>query len=135
MMRAMPRSPARSRARRHWPRLRRPLLSLAVLAGGLLLAAAFVGITAQGNAVAREAEAIKAQIEAELQRHAALSAAVAERGTEAYIVDRARDFGYVRPGEGIIAVEKAPSGAAAAESGPVRPTRLQRWWDLFFGPR
>ena len=61
MMLAMPR---RGRSGRPSD-LVRPLLSLGLLGAGLLLAGAFVGIAAQGNALAREAETLRREIAAE----------------------------------------------------------------------
>ena len=113
-------------------RAARQALGVALLGLGLLLAAAFVAIAVQGNAVAREAQALRAEIASLQLQQAALEATAARRMTDDYVVDRARDLGYVRPGEALIAVQRdgARSGARSAEAGG--PGRLARWFVLFF---
>jgi cell division protein FtsB len=138
MMRAMSRrhAPIRSRMRRSLMKYARPALSFAVLAAGLLLSAAFVGVAVQQTAVAREARVAQQQIDAELARRAELQGEIAQRKTDTYVVDKARDLGYVRPGESLITVERAPD---AGRSAGVTPTstgeRLARWIALFFGAK
>jgi len=116
-------------------RLARPGAALALVAAGLLLSVAFVGIAVQRNAVSREVAALSADIAREQLRHAALEAAVAEKGTEAYVADKARELGFVRPGEGLIALQGAPRAGAPAATADERPGRLARWIALFFGTR
>ena len=117
-------------------RLARPLLSLALLAAGLVLAGAFVGIAVQGSAVDRERVSLAAQI-AQLERErAAKEAEVERRTTEEYVVGTARDYGYVRPGEGLIAVEgEAPRQGTLVDVPGVNVDRIARWLAVFFGPR
>ncbi len=105
------------------------------MAAGLLLSVAFVGIAVQRNAVSREVAALSAQIAQEQVRHAALEAAVAEKGTEAYVADKARELGFVRPGEGLIALQGAQRAGGPAATTDERPGRLARWIALFFGTR
>jgi cell division protein FtsB len=105
-----------------------------VLSAGLLVAGAFVGVAVQGSAVDREADLARQQIAAEQARRAELEAEIARRQTESYVVDKARDYGYVRPGEAIIAVEgeaRAPSLRVPS----VDVDRLARWVAVFFGAR
>ena len=117
-------------------RITRPILSLALLAAGLVLAGAFVGIAVQGSAVDRERVSLAAQI-AQLERErAAKEAEVERRTTEEYVVDTARDYGYVRPGEGLIAVEgDAPRQGLLVDAPSIDLDRLGRWIAVFFGPR
>ena len=135
MIRPMSRRRGRSRPsiRRSLGRYLRPALSLGVLAAGLVLSGAFVGVAVQQTAVAREARAAQQQIDAETARNAELKGEIAQRKTDTYVVDKARDLGYVRPGESLIAVQGAPSattiGATVASTGD----RLARWIALFFG--
>ena len=135
MILAMPRRRGRSRGplRRSFRRYVRPALSLAVLTAGLVLSGAFVGVAVQQTGVAREARAAKQQIDAETARNAELKADIAQRKTDTYVVDKARDLGYVRPGESLIAVQGAPAvgsiGATVASTGD----RVARWIALFFG--
>ena len=116
-------------------RLGRPLASLALLTAGLLLSGAFVGIAVRQSAVDREARTYQQQIDEELARRAALEGQVAQRQTDEYVIDKARELGFVRPREGLIAVESAPPGQAAARAAGPDGGRLARWLALFFGPR
>lgn len=134
MMRAMP---LRGRRARRSPlmRLGRPLLSLGILTAGLLLAGAFVGIAVQGGAVEREADAARRQISELEQERAEREAEIARRQTDAYVIDRAREYGYVRAGEGIIAVERGEGAAPTLSVPSVNMDRLARWLALFFGEK
>ena len=113
-------------------RYARPALSVALLAAGLVLSGAFVGLAIRGHAVQGDVEAARAQIAQEQERNAQLQAEVTARQTDAYVVDKARELGYVRPGEGLIAVERGPEGPVvrmnASDGG-----RLGRWLAAFFG--
>lgn len=134
MMRAMP---LRGRRARRSPltRLGRPLLSLAVLTAGLLLAGAFVGIAVQGSAVEREADAARRQIAQLEEERKERAAEIARRQTDSYVIDKAREYGYVRPGEGIIAVERDGGEATVLSVPSVDMDRLARWLAVFFGRR
>lgn len=129
------RMPPRSRRRSRLTRLGRPLVSLGVLAAGLVLSGAFVGIAVQQGAVDREAREAQEQIRTEQAKHAELLAEIAQRQTDAYVVDKARDLGYVRPGEGLIAVERGPSGLPVVRLNPSDGGRLARWLAVLFGTR
>src|SRR5262245_33735429 len=122
MIRAMPRRRSRPRSRRRWSLKRyvRPAASVGVLAVGLVLSGAFVGVAVQQTAVAREARAMQAGIDAEQARRAELQGEIAQRKTDTYVADKARELGFVRPGESLIAVQGsgAPSvGAVVASTG------------------
>src|SRR5437868_4958726 len=82
-------------------KLTRPGIAAALLALGLLLSVAFVGITVQRNAVARDIASLSIEIAQEQARRAALEAQAAEKSTDAYVADKSRELGFVRPGEGI----------------------------------
>jgi cell division protein FtsB len=131
MMRAM----SRRRGRSPLARIARPLASLGLLGAGLVLSGAFVGIAVRQNAVQQEARIAQQQIEAARARNVELQAEIAQRKTEAYVIDRARDLGYVRPGEGLIAVERGPSGEPIVRVNASDGGRLGRWIALFFGRR
>lgn len=131
MMLAMP----RRRARSSLARSIRPLISVGVLAFGLVLSGAFVGIAVRQNAVQQEGRAAQQQIDAELARQAQLRAQIAERKTDTYVIDKARELGYVRPGEGLIAVERGPSGEPVVRINASDGGRLGRWLAVFFGTR
>ncbi len=130
-MRAM----SRRRGRSPFARLVRPLLSLGLLAAGLVLSGAFVGIAVRENAVRSDVRSAQAQIEAERARRAELQAELAQRKTDTYVIDKARDLGYVRPGEGLIAVERGPSGEPIVRVNASDGGRLGRWLAVFFGRR
>ncbi len=138
MMLGMGRRRARATGR---PRRRRriawrPVVAVGLLALGLLLAVAFVGITVQGNALAREIDALRADIAAQQARQAALQAAVTEKQTDAYVIQKARDLDFVQKGEGIIAVQRdATAQSAQPNAVSPGPSRLARWVAFFFGTR
>jgi cell division protein FtsB len=117
-------------------RLGRPLLSLALLTAGLVLSGAFVGIAVQGSVVDRSRDSLIEEI-AELERvNEEKRREVERRQTEDYIVETARDYGYVRPGEGLIAVEGGePRQGAFVDIEGVNVDRVGRWIAIFFGPR
>ena len=131
MMRRVPRRRGRSSVQR----LGRPTLFVALLAAGLMLSGAFVGIAIRQNAVQQEGRTAQQQIDAELARNSELKAELARRQTDTFVVDRARDLGYVRPGEGLIAVERGPSGEPVVRINGSDGGRLGRWLALFFGKR
>lgn len=114
----------------------RPLLSLGLLTAGLVLSGAFVGIAVQGSTVDRERQSIIAQI-AEYERiNAEKRAEIERRTTDDYVIETAREYGYVRPGEGLIAVEGGgPASASVIEVPAFDGARLMRWWSVFFGAR
>ena len=114
--------------------LGRPSLALGVLFTGLLLAGAFAAIDIQRNALARQAADLHAQIAGAQATNARLAADVATKQTSEYVIDRARDYGYVRPGEALIGVQQEPKPPALAAT-VASPTRAAKWLALFFGTR
>ena len=127
----MRRHPARRRARRPL----RPLVAAAVLAGGLVLSSAFAGVTIQENALARSITDLNGQIGAEQARNAALQASVAEKKSGDYVIDKAKDFGFVWPWETLIAVERDANARLQATPASERLSRVARWIALFVGTR
>lgn len=121
--------------RRSLGRLVRPLLSVGLLAAGLLLTGSFVGIAMRQAAVQQDVRAAQEGIEREQARRAELQAEIAQRQTAAYVIDKARDLGYVRPGEGLIAVERGPSGEPVVRINASDNGRLGRWLSLFLGKK
>jgi len=129
------RASARStRARAAATAMARPTIAMGLLLAGLLLATAFVAIAAQRNAMARETAGLQADIIAQQVQRARLEAELAEKASDSYVVDKARDYGYVKPGEAIIGVKQEPRSAAPAAP-VVRPSRAAQWLALFFGAR
>jgi hypothetical protein len=105
-----------------------------LLIAGLLLASAFVAIEIQRNALARQAAGYQADMVAADATHGRLAADVAAKKTDDYVMNKARDFGYVLPGEALIGVQQQAVTPAVVASAPA-PTRVQKWLALFFGSR
>ena len=114
--------------------LGRPSLAMLVLIAGLLLASAFVAIEIQRNALGRQADAYRAEIAAAERTHSQLAADVAGKRTDDYVINKARDYGYVLPGEALIGVQQDPVTTAAVVPAAV-PSHVQKWVALFFGAR
>ena len=112
----------------------RPSVALLLLAAGLLLAGAFVAIEIQRNALGRQADAYRADIAAAEAQHAQLAADVATKQTDDYVTNKAHDYGYVLPGQGLIGVQQDATTPVAAAS-VQGPSRVQKWIALFFGSR
>ena len=92
-------------------------------------------MTIQENALARDIEATSASIASEQARNAQLLASLAEkRGTD-YVIEKAKQLGWVWPWEALIAVERDASARTQATSQSERPSRLMRWIAVFIGPR
>jgi cell division protein FtsB len=114
--------------------LGRPSLALLRLVAGLLLASAFVAIEVQRSALARQAAVYRNDIAAAQATNAKLAADVAAKRTDDYVVNKARDYGYVLPGETLIGVQhEAPAPVAVIN--PPSMSHLQKWFALFFGAR
>ena len=114
--------------------LGRPSLALLLLVAGLLLASAFVAIEIQRNALAHQAAELQASIVADTARNAQLNAGVATKKTDDYVMNKARDYGYVLPSETLIGVQQEAVTPAAVVSAPA-PSRVQKWIAFFFGSR
>ena len=123
----------RARARRG--RSIRPLAAAAVLLGGLVLGSAFASVTIQENALARTIDQLNSQIAYENAYRAQLQASAAEKKTTDYVIEKAKQLGWVWPWEALIAVQRDASAhdQATAQSG--RPSRIERWIALFAGSR
>lgn len=106
-----------------------------MLAIGLVLTFAFAGVTIQANALARSIDGLHAQIAAERSRNDQLQASAAEKKSTDYIVERAKDFGFVWPWEALIAVQRDAAARADAVPADRRAPRLTRWVALFVGTR
>ena len=107
---------------------------MVLLFAGLVLASAFVAIEIQRNALARDAAAYGADFAAAAAYNQQLSADVATKQTNDYVVNKARDYGYVLPGETLIGVQHDVTPAAVIANGP-SVSRAQKWLALFFGSR
>ena len=127
-----------SRHRRRSPRVRfgRSLAAISLALAGLVLAAAFVGLTVQGNAIAREIAGYHSDIVADQAQYNGLTAQIANQKTADYVQQKARDYGYIAPNESIIAVQRdGQASDALARTVSGGPSRIARWFAFFFGSR
>ena len=111
------------------------MVATAVLALGLVCAAAFTGITVQANALERAKGVLGDEIVAEEARRVQLEASIAQKSTTDYLIQKAQDYDLVKPGEGLIAVERSGPQANATHADGGRASRVARWVELFFGAR
>ena len=100
---------------------------------GLVLSWAFAGVTIRENALARSIDALRGDIGAEQARNSALQASAAEKQSTDYIVEKAKQLGWVWPWEALIAVQRDPSSRTNALPSGERPSRVVRWITLFVG--
>lgn len=131
MMRVMSRRSSRNAPLASLRRFVRQAVAAVVLGGVLLIAAAFVALAVQGNAVARDASATQQEIARLEQDIATKRAQVAARQSDQYIVDRAVDLGFVRPGEALVAVQREARQASESVVA-AGPSRLAKWLGVFF---
>lgn len=113
----------------------RGLAAAGVLVVGLALAFAFAGVTVQENALARDITTLHRQIAAEQTKQADLQASAAQKQTADYVVEKAKDFGFVWPWETLIAVQRDAEARANAVPADQRQPRVVRWVALFVGTR
>lgn len=125
-------SRGRTRARR-LPTRRLVYLAIFVLAG--LVGSSFVRVTLQDNALARETAGVRAELVVLEAQQAVLRADLAMRKTDAYVEQKAREQGYVKPGEGLASVrDGTPARASERAVADGLGSRLLRWLALFFHP-
>ena len=99
------------------------------------MALAFAGVTIQENALARQIATLNGQIASEQTRNASLQASAAEKKSSDYVVDKAKELGFVWPWEALIAVQRDASAHAQQTPAADRPSRVARWIALFVGAR
>ena len=112
----------------------RPLVATAVLLGGLVLGSAFASVTIQENALARTIDQLNTQIAYENAYRAQLQASAAEKKTTDYVIEKAKQLGWVWPWEALIAVQRDASTRNQTTPQAERPSRVMRWIALFIGP-
>ena len=123
------------RRQRKSSRSLRPLIAVAVLVGGLVLASTFATVTIQENALARTINDLNAQIGHEQAYRAQLQASAAEKKTSDYVIEKAKQLGWVWPWEALIAVQRDANARDQATPKSGRPSRIARWIALFVGTR
>ena len=104
-----------------------------MLVVGLVLAWSFTTVTIRENALARNIDALKSDISAEQARNTQLQASAAEKQSTDYIVEKAKQLGWVWPWEALIAVQRDAASRTNAISLNERPSRIARWITLFVG--
>ena len=126
----------RKRRRSKDPRLPlRPAVAAAVLVIGLVLASAFASVTIQENALARTIDELRTQIAYERAYSAQLQASAAEKKSTDYVIEKAKQLGWVWPWEALIAVQRDANARAQSTPASERPSRMARWLALFVGPQ
>ena len=114
----------------------RSVIAVTLCVAGLVLASAFLGVTVQGNALARETAAVRAEIAAEQARRATLDARIELQNTPDYITQKARDYGYIGPNESLVVVQRDAQASAPPSGHSISPlSRVARWIAFFFGSR
>ena len=109
-------------------------MSLAL--AGLVLAAAFVGLTVQSNAIAREIAGYRGDLASDQAEHDALEVKIANQKTTDYVQQKARDYGYIGANESLITVQREGQASdALARTLSQGPSRIARWFGFFFGSR
>ena len=88
-------------------------------------------MTIRENALARNIDALKGEIGAEQARNTQLQASAAEKQSTDYIVEKAKQLGWVWPWEALIAVQRDATARADATALGERPSRVARWITLF----
>ena len=124
-----------ARRRRRSPRVGRGVVALGSCAGGLVLAAAFLSVTVQANALGREKAALRADIASALGEQASLQHRIETQKTDDYVTAFARRYGWIGPNESLFAIPQdgQPSGQTATRVG--EPARVVKWVRFFFGSR
>ena len=108
------------------------------LSGGLLVAGGVWALV--GNVLhprfdqQNQAAVYRADIAAAQATNVQLASDVAAKKTDDYVVNKARDYGYVLPGEALIGVQQETVAPVVAAIAPA-PSHLQKWLALFFGAR
>jgi len=117
-------------------RFGRNVAAVSLAFAGLVFAAAFVGLTVQGNAIKREIAGYRTDLAADQAQYDALAAQIANQKTSDYVRQKARDYGYIRPTESIIAVQRdGQASDALARTVSEGPSRIARWFSFFFAAR
>jgi hypothetical protein len=102
---------------------------------GLALSWSFATVTIQANALGREIDANKSSIAAEQARRSQLEASLAEKRGADYVIEKAKQLGWVWPWEALIAVQRDATGRAQTTSQAERPSRVMRWIAVFIGSK
>ena len=104
-----------------------------MLLGGLAIGSAFASLTIQEHALDRAIAGLNSDIAYEQAYRAQLQASAAEKKTMDYVVEKAKQLGWVWPWEALIAVQRDADARAQATPQSDRPSRIARWITLFIG--
>ncbi len=122
----------RTRARR-LPTRRLVYLALFLLAA--LVGSSFVRVTLLDKALALESAGVRAELAGLEAQRTVLETQVAVHASDAFVQQKARELGYVKPGEGLASVRDAPAvRETRVATSTNAPSRLERWLALFFHP-
>ena len=113
----------------------RPFAAAGVFVIGLALSWSFATVTIQANALGREIDANKSSIAAEEARRSQLEASLAEKRGADYVIEKAKQLGWVWPWEALIAVQRDANARDQSNARAERPSRVMRWIAVFIGPR
>ena len=113
----------------------RPLIAVGVLVGGLAVGSAFASLTIQEHALDRAIASLNTDIGYEQAYRAQLQASAAEKKTTDYVVEKAKQLGWVWPWEALIAVQRDADARAQSTTQTERPSRIARWIALFIGTK
>ena len=117
-------------------RVGRSVVAVALCLSGMVLAAAFLGITVQANVLAREKAALQGEIAATLSDQSALRAHIATQKTDDYVTQVARSLGLIGQNETLFGVQRDSQSSDPSPRGtPRTPTHVDRWIAFFFGAR
>ena len=100
-----------------------------------MLASTFATVTIQENALARTISDLNAQIGYEQAYRAQLQTSNAEKKTSDYVIEKAKQLGWVWPWEALIAVQRDANARDRSTAQSERPSRMTRWIALFVGMR
>ena len=104
-----------------------------MLVGGLAIGSAFASLTIQEHALDRAIASLNTDIAYQEAYRAQLQASAAEKKTTDYVVEKAKQLGWVWPWEALIAVQRDANARAQSVPQTERPSRIARWIALFIG--
>jgi cell division protein FtsB len=102
----------------------------------MVLAAAFLGITVQANALARDKVTLQAEIASTLGEQSTLKEHIATQKTDDYVTQVARNLGLIGQNETLFGVQRETVASdPSARSATRTTTHVEKWIAFFFGSR